>query len=135
MTEGPRNLHTTDQRVGVLSLLVVLQRYVAEVMFELPRAFGSKVLYNCPRRGVILKQANNLKLTNIIIYVFSLIGSVVLILNSRQCVEECEYKTLGVYVIDTGLIAFGVAGILLSTLTYQVINLFIAHVEMSHKSQ
>lgn len=86
-----------------------------------------------------MKEVSNLRLTNTIIWILSIIGGVVLIgvgISSRTCIDvsgwtgECyEYAPL-----DVDLIAYGIVGILFATLMAQVIYLFAAHVEASHKA-
>jgi hypothetical protein len=80
-----------------------------------------------------MQQLDSLKLTNTIIYVLSLIGAAVaLIFGSRTCVYDCEYASLAEYVINVEMIAFSIAAALLSTLVFQVVNVFALHVEKSH---
>jgi hypothetical protein len=86
-----------------------------------------------------MKEVRNLRTTNTIIWILSIIGGVILILvgiKSRECIDvdsydgECyEYAPLSVE-----LIAYGIVGMLFATLIAQVIYLFAAHVEASHKS-
>jgi hypothetical protein len=80
-----------------------------------------------------MQQLDSLKLTNTIIYVLSLIGAAVaLIFGSRTCVYDCEYSSFAKYVINVEMIAFSIAAALLSTLVFQVVNVFALHVEKSH---
>ena len=86
-----------------------------------------------------MKEVSNLRLTNTVIWILSIIGGVILIgvgITSRVCIDvssydgECyEYAPL-----DVELIAYGIVAILFATLIAQVIYLFAAHVEASHKS-
>lgn len=82
-----------------------------------------------------MKEVQALKSTNGIIYGLSLLGSVIIAFVGAfrgTCIDYCD-ESYAEYVANPALIAFGVAGLLVSTLTFQVINLFALHVERSHK--
>ncbi len=77
----------------------------------------------------------SLRSTNALIFVLSMVGSVIITfvgITRGQCVEYCD-ASYAEYTADPGLIGFGIAGLLISTLVFQVINVFAWHVEMSHK--
>jgi hypothetical protein len=80
---------------------------------------------------------NQLKTTNLVIYLLSLLGSVIYIVIGIRgdCVEDCEYASLAEYVTNPSRIAAGFAGLLISSLVFQVINLFALHVEKSHAAK
>jgi hypothetical protein len=81
-----------------------------------------------------MPEVASLKLTNTIIYVLSLIGSLVFIfvgLTRGQCVEYCG-DTYAEYTASPAMVATGFAAILVSSLLFQVITLFAVHVEKSH---
>jgi hypothetical protein len=80
-------------------------------------------------------ETKGLRTTNSIIYALSLLGSLIITfvgLFRGQCVDYCD-ESYAEYIPNPALIAFGVAGFLVSTLTFQVINIFALHVEKSHK--
>lgn len=68
-------------------------------------------------------QTTALKITNVIIFLLEIIGSLVIIY-------------FGVYEneVDVLIIALGLAALLISTLVFQVINVFVLHVERSHQN-
>ena len=78
-----------------------------------------------------MRQVATLRITNEIIYVLALFGSIFLAFSARQCIEDCEYSYAS-YQTNPLVVAAGIAGILFSTLTFQVINLFALHIENSH---
>ena len=86
-----------------------------------------------------MKEVSNLRLTNTIIWILSIIGGVILIgvgISSRTCIDFSSYdgECIEYAPVDFDLIAYGIVGILFATLMAQVIYLFAAHVEASHKS-
>jgi hypothetical protein len=83
-----------------------------------------------------MREVAQLKTTNLVIYLLSLLGSVIFIfLGIRgECIEDCEYSTLAVYVTSPTMISTGFAALLISSLLYQVVNLFAVHVEKSHSA-
>lgn len=84
-----------------------------------------------------MKQIQSLKTTNGIIFAFSLIGSLILTyvgVFQGECIDYCG-ASYAEYIPNPTLIGFGIAGLLISTLTFQVINLFAFHVENSHSNQ
>jgi hypothetical protein len=84
-----------------------------------------------------MREVAQLKTTNLVIYLLSLLGSVIFIfLGIRgECIEDCEYDSLAVYVTSPTMIATGFAALLFSSLLYQVVNLFAVHVEKSHSAK
>ncbi len=81
-----------------------------------------------------MPEVASLKLTNTIIYVLSLIGSLVYIivgLTRGECVEYCG-DTYAEYIASPAMIATGFAAFLVSSLLFQVVTLFAVHVEKSH---
>jgi hypothetical protein len=83
-----------------------------------------------------MREVAQLKTTNLVIYLLSVIGSVIfIILGIRgECIEDCEYSSFAVYVTSPTMIATGFAALLFSSLLYQVVNLFAVHVEKSHSA-
>ena len=83
-----------------------------------------------------MREVAQLKTTNLVIYLLSVLGSVIfIILGIRgECIEDCEYNSLAVYVTSPTMIATGFAALLFSSLLYQVVNLFAVHVGKSHSS-
>jgi hypothetical protein len=82
-------------------------------------------------------ETKGLRITNAIIYALSLLGSLIITfvgLFRGQCIDSCDSDYYAEYIANPSLIAFGVAGFLVSTLTFQVINIFALHVEKSHKA-
>jgi len=86
-----------------------------------------------------MREVSSLKVTNTIIYVLSLLGSFIYIIIGfvqGDCVDRSEYSgECYEWVASPNTIAAGVAGILFSTLLFQVISVFAAHVERSHTAQ
>jgi len=83
-----------------------------------------------------MREVASLKVTNTIIYVLSMIGSVIYIIigmTRGECVDYCD-SSYAEYVASPTVIATGFAGLLISTLLYQVISVFAAHVERSHSA-
>ena len=81
-----------------------------------------------------MPEVASLKVTYSIIYVLSLIGSLVFIfvgLLRGECVDSCG-ETYAEYTASPTMIATGFAAILVSSLLFQVITLFAVHVEKSH---
>ena len=77
----------------------------------------------------------NLRSTNGLIFALSIIGSLIITfvgVTRGECIDYCD-ASYAEYTADPGLIGFGIAGLLVSTLLFQVINVFAWHVEMSHK--
>jgi len=74
-----------------------------------------------------------LKLTNMIIYILTLLGAFLALffLEAVACVDYC-FTSYPDYAINFEVIALSIAVALLSTLTYQVVNVFALHVEKSH---
>jgi hypothetical protein len=86
-----------------------------------------------------MPQVAALKITNIIIYALSLIGSLILIgvgAFAGQCIERSSYDgECYEYIASPSTIGNGFAVILISTLLFQVISVFALHVEKSHSAQ
>lgn len=83
-----------------------------------------------------MKEVKSLRSTNTIIYALSLFGSIIITfvgLFRGECIDYCD-ASYAEYVANPSLIAFGIAGFLVSTLSFQVINLFALHVEKSHSA-
>jgi hypothetical protein len=81
-----------------------------------------------------MPEVASLKLTNTIIYVLSLIGSLIFIfigLLRGECVDYCD-SSYAEYIASPTIIATGIAGLLISSLVFQVINVFAVHVDKSH---
>jgi hypothetical protein len=81
-----------------------------------------------------MREINNLRITNGIIYGLSLVGGLLLLyvgMFRGECVDSCgEYYAE--YVASPTIIAAGFTAILFSTLVFQIVNLFSIHVEKSH---
>lgn len=81
-----------------------------------------------------MREINNLRITNGIIYGLSLVGGLLLLyvgMFRGECVDSCgEYYAE--YVASPTIIAAGFTAILFSTLVFQIVNLFSMHVEKSH---
>ena len=86
-----------------------------------------------------MPQIAALKIINIVIYALSLLGSFIFIgigAFAGQCVDRSDYSgTCYEYAADPTVISTGFAGILISTLVFQVISVFAMHVEKSHSGQ
>ena len=86
-----------------------------------------------------MPQVAALKIINIVIYALSLLGSFILIgigAFAGQCIDRSDYSgTCYEYAADPSMISTGFAGILISTLVFQVIAVFAMHVEKSHSGQ
>ena len=84
-----------------------------------------------------MREVAQLKTTNLVIYLLSLLGSVIYIfLGIRgECIDYCEYDSLAVYVTSPTMIAMGFTALLVSSLLYQVVNLFAVHVEKTHSAK
>ncbi len=83
-----------------------------------------------------MKEVESLRITNRLIYALSILGSLIITfvgLTRGECIDYCD-ASYAEYTVSPSLVAFGIAGLLISTLTFQVINLFAVHVEKSHKS-
>jgi hypothetical protein len=83
-----------------------------------------------------MREVASLKVTNLIIYILSLIGSFIYIIigmTRGECIDYCD-ASYAEYVASPTVIATGFAGLLISTLLYQVISVFAAHVERSHSA-
>jgi hypothetical protein len=83
-----------------------------------------------------MREVASLKVTNTIIYILSMIGSFIYIIigmTRGECVDYCD-SSYAEYVASPTVIATGFAGLLISTLLYQVISVFAAHVERSHSA-
>jgi len=84
-----------------------------------------------------MREVASLRVTNTIIYVLSLIGSLIFIFIGAfrgECIDYCD-ASYAEYVSSPTTIATGFAGLLFSTLVFQVITVFAAHVERSHSRQ
>jgi hypothetical protein len=83
-----------------------------------------------------MREVAQLKTTNLVIYLLSVLGSVIfIILGIRgECIEDCGYS-FAEYVASPTMIATGFAALLFSSLLYQVVNLFAVHVEKSHSAK
>ena len=88
-------------------------------------------------KGLTMREVAQLRTTNMVIYGLSLLGSVIyVILGIRgECIEDCEYDSLAIYVTSPTMIATGITALLVSSLLYQVVNLFAVHVEKSHAAK
>jgi hypothetical protein len=87
-------------------------------------------------KGAIMKEIGTLRTTNTIIWILSLIGGVIVIgvgIAYGECID-LSYGECYEYTASPELIAYGIVGILFATLMAQVIYLFAAHVEASHKN-
>lgn len=73
--------------------------------------------------GAVVRETVGLRTTNLVVLVFSIIGGALLVIDGATGDGSPDPLTIGL----------GVGGILLATLTYQVINLFALHVEKSHE--
>jgi hypothetical protein len=83
-----------------------------------------------------MQEINSVRTTNRIVYTLAILGSLLITfvgIFRGECIDYCD-ASYAEYIPDPGLIAFGITGFLISTLTYQVINLFTVHVEKSHKN-
>lgn len=83
-----------------------------------------------------MREVASLKATNLIIYILSMIGSFIYIIigmTRGECIDYCD-SSYAEYVASPTVIATGFAGLLISTLLYQVISVFAAHVERSHSA-
>lgn len=80
-----------------------------------------------------MREVAQLKTTNLVIYLLSVVGSVIfIILGIRgECIDDCDYS-FAEYAASPTMIAAGFAALLFSSLLYQVVNLFAVHVEKSH---
>ena len=82
-----------------------------------------------------MKEVDYLRITNSIIWGLSLIGGAIMTYVGirGECVDSCGYS-FAEYEASPALIAYGITALLVSTLIAQVIYLFAAHVEASHKA-
>ena len=83
----------------------------------------------------IKDSTSKLAQTNTGIYILSVIGSSVLVfigLFRGQCVDYCG-DTYAEYVSDPTTVAFGISGLLVSTLIFMLIAVFIEHVQRAIK--
>lgn len=82
--------------------------------------------------GKMIK-VNALRSTNLIIYILTLLGAflALFLLEAVACVDYC-FTDYPDYAINFEIIALSIAVALVSTLTYQVVNVFALHVEKSH---
>ncbi len=81
-----------------------------------------------------IASVTSLKITNFIVYLLQVVGSLVLIylgIYKGECVNYCGSLDAE-YIFDPLKIIIGIALLLVSTLIYQVINVFAMHVERSH---
>ncbi len=81
-----------------------------------------------------MPEVGSLKLTNSIVYILSLFGSIIFILIGLlrgECIDYCD-SSYAEYIASPTIIATGIAGLLISSLVFQVINVFAVHVEKSH---
>ena len=76
---------------------------------------------------------NVLRSTNLTIYILTLLGAVfaLFFLEAVACVDYC-FTSYPEYGIKFEVLALSTAVALVSTLTYQVVNVFALHVEKSH---
>jgi len=84
-----------------------------------------------------MREVASLKMTNTIIYALSLVGSVIYIIigmTRGECIDYCD-ASYAEYTASPTIIATGFAGLLFSTLIFQVISLFAVHVERSHSAE
>ena len=85
-----------------------------------------------------MKEVNALRTTNSIVLGLSILGGLIMIvvgLFFGECVDRSDYSgSCYEYSASPTLIAYGITALLISTLIAQVISLFAAHVEASHKS-
>ena len=82
-----------------------------------------------------MKEVNNLRITNSIVWGLSILGGVIITMVGiffGPCVDE-SYGSCWDREASPVLIAYGITALLVSTLIAQVIYLFAAHVEASHK--
>lgn len=83
-----------------------------------------------------MPEVDSLKRTNSLIYALALIGSIIVTflgITRGECIDYCD-ASYAEYIPSPSLIAFGLSGILFSTLAFQVINVFALHVKKSHES-
>jgi hypothetical protein len=83
-----------------------------------------------------MQEVDKLRITNSIIWGLSIVGGVIMTfvgIFRGECVDSCDYS-YAEYVASPALIAYGITALLVSTLIAQVIYLFAAHVEASHKA-
>ena len=82
-----------------------------------------------------MKEVRNLRITISIVWGLSIVGGLIITYfgTSSKCVEMGTYDCY-TYGASPEIIAYGVTAILISTLMAQVIYLFAAHVEASHKA-
>ena len=84
-----------------------------------------------------MKEVNNLRITNSIIWGLSIVGGLIITIVGiffGECVDEAYYGGCYDYAASPVFIAYGITALLISTLIAQVIYLFAAHVEASHKA-
>jgi hypothetical protein len=90
------------------------------------------------RNGEDMKEVKSLRTTNSIVWGLSLVGGTILTLVgilAGECVDRSSYSgTCYEYAPSPTVIASGITALLISTLIAQVIFLFAAHVEASHKA-
>ena len=83
-------------------------------------------------------KVQSLKNTNSVIRALSILGGLILIVVGMvgDCVEDCSggYFSTPVMEPSIELVALGVTSLLFSTLIAQIVSLFAAHVEASHKA-
>jgi hypothetical protein len=132
--------------IGLVALIIILFVVVYEILFKEDKSTTPKEnSVPTPKENSVLKMKSNsnstnkdsrvypLQLTNTIIYVLSLFGSLSFIYfgwTKGECVNNCGSWDAE-YIADPLMIIGGIAGLLVSTLTFQVINVFALFVEKS----
>ncbi len=85
-----------------------------------------------------MKEVQSLRNTNSVVRALSIVGGLILIVvgGRGECVAGCGNGAWDrpVYESSPVLIAYGVTTLLVSTLIAQIVSLFAAHVEASHKA-
>lgn len=127
-----------DAIIGLVALIIIFFVVLERILFKEEKS-------TTPKENSVLKMKSNLnstnkhsrvyplQLTNTIIYVLSLFGSLSFIYfgwTKGECVDNCGSWDAE-YIADPLMIMGGIAGLLVSTLTFQVINVFALFVEKS----
>jgi hypothetical protein len=82
-----------------------------------------------------LASVTSLKITNLIFFLLQVVGSLVLIylgIYKGECINYCGSWDAE-YTLDPIKVIIGVTLLLVSTLIFQIINVFAMHVERSHE--
>ena len=81
-----------------------------------------------------MQEVKTLRITNTVIYLLALVGAAILLyigFTEGECVADCE-EYYAEYQPSPTIIAYGFTALLMSSLLFQIVNLFAVHVEKSH---